>query len=142
MGKSCLAPYNEVSQIPEARENMRGWLLYDGRCPICRRGVRRLGGIIRRRGYRLAPLQRRWVQERLAARREELPDAMFLLLPDGRLLAGADAYLFLCRRVWWATPLALLGALPGMRAVLRRLYAWVARNRFAISRTCGLNQCR
>ena len=101
-----------------------------------------MGGIVLRRGYRLAPLQRRWVQDLLAARREDLPDAMFLLLPDGRLLAGADAYLYLCRRVWWATPLALLGALPGMRAILRRIYAWVARNRFLISGACGMDRCR
>jgi predicted DCC family thiol-disulfide oxidoreductase YuxK len=120
---------------------VRGWLLYDGRCPFCRAGVRRCGGIAVKRGYGLAPLQRRWVVERLAARSEPVPDAMLLLLPDGTLLEGVDGYLHLCRRIWWGWPLGLIGALPGIHWLLGRLYAWVARNRLGISRTCGLDGC-
>jgi predicted DCC family thiol-disulfide oxidoreductase YuxK len=82
------------------------------------------------------------VRELLARRPGPLADEMLLLLPDARLLGGADAYVHLAWRVWWATPLALLASLPGMRALTRRLYAAIARNRLMISRACGLDQCR
>jgi len=52
--------------------------------------------------------------------------AMQLVLPDGRVLAGADAVPELLRRVF---------ALPGVRPLARRFYAWVARNRLRLS--CG-----
>jgi predicted DCC family thiol-disulfide oxidoreductase YuxK len=127
-----------ISVSAEISES-RGWILYDSRCPLCARGARRLGGIACRRGYRLAPLGRRWVRERLP----DPPDEMLLLLPDGRVLGGADAYIHLSWRVWWATPLALLASLPGLRFLTRRLYARIARNRPRISRACGLEKaCR
>ena len=121
--------------------NPAGWLLYDGRCPICRKGARRLHGLASRRGFRLVPLQRRWVQEELAGRDEEIPDEMLLLLPDGRLLAGVAAFLHLGRRIWWAWPLATLAALPGFRWLAERMYRWVARNRYAISHACTKDSC-
>ena len=124
------------------RGEPRGWILYDGRCPICRRGARRLGCAVVRRGFRLVPLQRRWVSDRLAARAEEVPDALLLLLPGGQLIAGVDAFLYLGHRIGWARPLAVLGSLPGMRTLLRPLYAWVARNRYALSHACTVETCR
>ena len=118
-----------------------GWLLYDGRCPICRRGVRRIAGVVRKRGFGVMPLQRRWVAERLAARGETIPDEMLLLLPDDRLLVGVDAFLYVGRRIWWAAPAAWLMGLPGFRWLARRAYAWVARNRYAISHACTKETC-
>ena len=62
--------------------------------------------------------------------------AMQLVLPDGRVLAGADAVPELLRRLprWrWA---ASLLAVPGAQAVARRAYAWIAANRMRIS--CAL----
>jgi len=131
----------ESSQIPEITKT-RGWILYDARCPLCRRGARRLGAIAVRRGYRLAPLQRRWVRDAVARSAEPVPDAMLLLLPDGRLLPGVDAYIHLAARVWWATPLALLASMPGFNFLAQRLYAWIAAHRVGISRACGLDSCR
>ena len=90
------------------------------------------------RGYALVPLQRRWVRDRIEAAPAADADAMLLLLPDARLLEGVDAYLHIGRRVWWAAPLAVIGALPGFHWLLQRLYAWVARHRHAISRAWGL----
>ena len=121
---------------------MRGWILYDGTCPLCRRGARRFGGIAVKRGYRLMPLQRRWVKEMLAQRDEPVADEMLLLLPDGRLLGGVAAYIHLSFRVWWATPLAVIASIPGIHWLTRKLYAWIAANRWGISRACGLEGCR
>ena len=126
------------SRITEIIE-IRGWILYDSRCPLCRRGARRLGGVAVRRGFRLMPLQRRWVRELLP---QSVADEMLLLLPGGRLLGGVDAYIHLAARVWWATPLAALASIPGLNFMTRRLYTWIASNRLGISRACGLDQCR
>lgn len=63
--------------------------------------------------------------------------AMQLVLPDGRVLEGADAVPELLRRIprWrWA---ASLLALPGVRAVARRVYGWIAANRLRISCALG-----
>jgi len=127
-----------ISEIIECR----GWIFYDGRCPICRRGARRLGPIVITRGFRLAPLQRRWVQALLKTRVHPIPDELLLLLPDDRVLGGVDAFTHLAQRVWWAKPLALLASVPGLRWLARRFYDWFAANRFGISRVCGGNGCR
>ena len=61
--------------------------------------------------------------------------AMQLVLPDGRVLAGADAVPDLLRRIRGLGWVAALFALPGMRPLARRVYAWIARNRMRIA--CG-----
>jgi len=130
-----------VPEVP-ATIDARGWVLYDGTCPLCRRGARRLGGIVTKRGFRLRPLQLRWVQEVVARQSAPVADEMLLLLPDGRLLGGVDAYIHLAWRVWWASPFAALASIPGLHWLARKLYRWVAANRFGISRACGLDGCR
>jgi predicted DCC family thiol-disulfide oxidoreductase YuxK len=119
-----------------------GWILYDGRCPICRRAARKMSCTVQRRGFRLEPMQRHWVQEKLGARLAALPDELLLLLPDERLLHGVDAFLYLGRRIWWAWPAAVFVSLPGMTWLARRLYTWIARNRYALSGSCNAEGCR
>src|SRR5204862_6416058 len=60
-------------------------------------------------------------------------EAMQLVLPDGRVLAGADAVPELLRRIRGLGWLATLFALPAARPLARRFYAWVARNRMRLS---------
>ena len=119
----------------------RGWVLYDGRCPICRRGARRMACAVQRRGFALVPLQRHWVRDALAAREEEIPDEMLLLLPDGSLYCGVEAFLYLGRRIWWAWPAAMLARLPGFKALAKWAYAWLARNRYTLSHACTDEGC-
>ena len=82
---------------------------------------------------------------RSAVRRERFPHvpetlcltAMQLVLPDGRILEGADAVPELLRRIphWrWAGSFM---AVPGARAVARRAYAWIAAHRMRISCAVG-----
>ena len=59
--------------------------------------------------------------------------AMQLVLPGGRVLAGADAVPELLRRIRGLGWLAAVFALPGMRPLARRVYGWIARNRMRIS---------
>jgi len=66
--------------------------------------------------------------------------AMQLALPDGRVLAGADAVPELLRRIRGLGWLAVVFALPGMRPLARRVYGWIARNRMRIS--CAISSPR
>ena len=78
---------------------------------------------------------------RAAVRAERFPQisenacltAMQLVLPDGRILAGADAVPELLRRIRGLAWMAVFFALPGMRPLARRVYGWMARNRMRIS---------
>jgi predicted DCC family thiol-disulfide oxidoreductase YuxK len=78
---------------------------------------------------------------RSGARRARFPEitdeqcltAMQLVLPDGRVLAGAEAVPELLRRIRGWGWLAALFALPGMRPLARRLYGWIAQHRLKLS---------
>jgi predicted DCC family thiol-disulfide oxidoreductase YuxK len=62
--------------------------------------------------------------------------AMQLVLPDGRVVSGADAVPEILRRVpRWAW-LARAFDLPGARSLARAAYGWIARRRLRLS--CGL----
>ena len=111
-----------------------GWLLYDGECGVCCGLADRWGGLAQRAGFSLAELQADWVCERLDS--DETPNELKLLLPDDRLLGGADALVEICRHVWWSWPLWLLSRLPGVMLLLRWLYRRVAtrRHRLAVGK--------
>jgi predicted DCC family thiol-disulfide oxidoreductase YuxK len=64
--------------------------------------------------------------------------AMQLVLPDGRILAGADAVPELLRRIPRWRWVAGVFAMPGVRPLGRAVYAWIARNRLKVS--CGVGR--
>ncbi len=105
---------------------------------MCTAGVRRLGRIVERRGFALAPLQADWVAARMGAPPEDLMREMRVLTVDGRVCGGVDAFVCLARYVWWAWPLYLLALVPGVRTLLRPIYRFIARHRHAIGGTCPL----
>lgn len=120
----------------------RATLVYDGDCALCRASA-------------LFVMRRTLVTDALevlpsatAVRRERFPaisdeacrTAMQLVLPDGRVLSGADAVPELLRRMRGWRHVAWMFALPAARPVARRVYAWIARNRMRIS--CGVRQSR
>jgi predicted DCC family thiol-disulfide oxidoreductase YuxK len=78
---------------------------------------------------------------RSGPRRERFPEiadddclrAMQLAMPDGRVLAGADAVPELLRRIRGWGWLAAVFALPGARPLARKVYGWIAANRMRIS---------
>lgn len=123
----------------EGRHIQPAVLIYDGECAMCRASalwlLRRahLGGATT---LEILPCgsperARRFPQISVDA----CLAAMQLVLPDGRVLAGADAAPEILRRVPRWRWLAGLFAAPGVRPVARRVYAWIARNRMRIS--CG-----
>jgi predicted DCC family thiol-disulfide oxidoreductase YuxK len=112
-------------------------LIYDGECSMCRASALWLmrwalsGGALEILPCRSEPRRARFPQISDAA----CTTAMQLVLPDGRVLSGADAVPELLRRIRGLGWLAAFFALPGARPVARRFYTWVARNRMRLS--CG-----
>ena len=120
---------------------LRGWVLYDDSCGFCRRWVPFWAPTLRARGYDIAALQTPWVRERLAplgATDELLLEDILLLPVEGELVRGAEVYRRLLRSIWWAYPLGVLAGLPGMRSLFDLAYSVFARNRYCVSRACGL----
>jgi predicted DCC family thiol-disulfide oxidoreductase YuxK len=113
-------------------------LVYDGECAMCRASalwiMRRAldAGALEILPCRSAPARARFPQVTDA----QCTTAMQLVLPDGRVLAGADAVPELLRRIPRWRWVAGVFALPGVRPLGRRVYAWIARHRMKIS--CAL----
>lgn len=118
------------------REGKRGWVLYDGDCPMCIRLAGRFASILSRHGFDLEPLQSPWVRSRLGSLACEPLDEMFVLSSSGDVIGGADAVVFLARHIWWAWPLYSITRLPGAMWLLGHLYRWVARNRTCFGGRC------
>lgn len=112
----------------------RATLIYDGECGMCQEAV----ALVRRgdREHRIAlvPFQDEAGVAAFGIPLPALAAAMHLVLPDGRVLAGADAAPEILRLLpawrWLAWPFRL----PGVLAVARRVYAWIARRRRCLVR--------
>ena len=115
-----------------------GWLAYDDHCPMCTRWADRVRGILAKRNIGLIPLSTPWVRKRLGLAPDERPDRMWLLLPGGKDVGGADALIELARRVGWARPLAWIAGFPGIRHLLHAGYNFIARNRACTGEACAL----
>ena len=115
-----------------------GWVFYDGECPMCLSPALRLAAGLRRRGFRLMPLQADWVQEKLQLDSAEMMREMKVLTADGSVLGGADAVLHIFHEYWWLRPVNWLAFFPGVLFFYRLIYRWIAGNRYCLSGSCPL----
>jgi ubiquinone biosynthesis monooxygenase Coq7 len=112
-------------------------LIYDGDCAMCRGSALWL----MRRALGNGAEELEILPCRSPARRARFPQideaacltAMQLVLPDGRILSGADAVPELLGRMPGWRWLRRAFDVPGARPVARRAYAWIARNRMQLS---------
>ncbi len=117
----------------------RGWVLYDGSCPICSGGAERFHRILHARGFGLAPLQTPWVQDRLNLKTDTPLEEMRVITHDHRILGGADGLIYLSAQVWWAWPVFAIAQLPGMRSLAWGAYRWIAKRRYCLGGVCQLH---
>jgi predicted DCC family thiol-disulfide oxidoreductase YuxK len=111
-------------------------VVYDGACALCTSSA---VGLQRRFGpgrVRLLDLQ---APGAMAAHpslrgvtREAAMQRMHVVLPDGRVVAGAEAVARIAAGVRWVGWLAFLYYLPGVRQVADALYRFVARHRYRL----------
>jgi predicted DCC family thiol-disulfide oxidoreductase YuxK len=107
----------------------RATLIYDGSCGMCRDAVDLVRRWDRRGAIDYVPFQDGAAVARFGITLPALAAAMHLVLPDGRVFAGADATPELARLLPGKAWLAPLYRVPGVRPVARRVYAWIAARR-------------
>lgn len=122
-----------------ARVTQSGWVFYDADCPLCVAGVRRIGGLFVRHGFVWEPLQGPGIAAKLEASQSDMPGEMKLLLADGRVVGGADAWASLFHSVRWLRPLAWLMQLPVLHGLSHTAYGYVTRNRYCIGKVCRIS---
>ena len=129
-----------------ATQASRGVILYDGQCGFCSRWVKYWARTLGRRGFAIASLDEPWVAEKINRRineqikmsREELLTDIRLITAEGQLISGADVYLYVTRKIWWAWPFYAIFSLPGFNRLIHLAYRWFARNRHHISHACHI----
>lgn len=117
-----------------------GWILFDNSCGFCRKWVPFWEPVLKKHGFLTVPLQDPWAQEKSGATMEELMREMYLVLADGSVRIGPDAYREAMKRIWWAWPLYALSLVPGLRRLFDAAYRTFARNRYRVSHICRLDQ--
>lgn len=117
---------------------IKGWVLYDGACGFCTWWIPFWKKTINKTGYDIAPLQAKWVKEKLALDDEHLNKDIVLMFTNGTILIGADAYIFGMKTVWWSSPAGYLLSLPGFKQLTWAFYKIFNRNRFFVSKVCRL----
>ncbi len=117
----------------------RGWVLYDGQCGLCSWWIAALKPMLEKVGFESVPLQSPWVTERTTIPPERLSDDIRLLLADGQVVSGAASYRYLMRKIWWSAPFGYLFEVPGLKFLMDAFYRLVNKNRFRMSRICGLS---
>lgn len=126
------------TQHAKTASPLRGWILYDGQCGFCYRSVHLWRNVAERRGFAVKDLQSAQADGSLQVPQENLLDDIRVLIPGGKCIPGADAYLFVARQIWWAWPFYAIFSLPGFNWLLWRGYRWLNRNRYRLFGTCQL----
>jgi predicted DCC family thiol-disulfide oxidoreductase YuxK len=115
-----------------------GTLLYDGSCAFCTRWVTFWRGLFARYGIDILTLQAAAAEGLVPAGPALLRDVR-LLLASGASIVGADAYLAIMDRIWWARPLAMLLRFPPLHALVAVAYRAFADNRYCVAGTCRID---
>ena len=119
-----------ASEMTDSKgRHARGWLFYDAECEFCTRTASWLARPLYKRGLAISPLQDPRVAALLGLTREQLLQAIRLVMSDGKQYVGAEAFVALARELWWARPLAWASKVPGGSKALQAGYDWVARHR-------------
>ena len=109
-------------------------LIYDGECGICQQAVALLQCWDREHVLRYVPFQDSAAVARFGIALPALAAAMHLILPEGRVYAGADAIPELLRLLPGKRWMAPAFRIPGVLPLARRIYAWIALRRRCLVR--------
>jgi len=113
-----------------------GVVVYDGNCPFCRQQVARIRHRDLWERFEYAAKQSPGLDERFPTlARGEFSTGMRLVMPDGRIRVGADAIYEIIRQLPNWRWVAWLYRVPGIHALARLLYAWVAANRTRLGKS-------
>ncbi len=121
----------------------RSIVVYDGECPFCRTQIERMRGRDKLGRFDFLPRQTPGLDDRFPQLKHgDFDTGMRLILPDGRVHVGADAVYEICRQLPRWRRVTWLYRVPGIHALARRGYAWIAAHRRSLGRTCENDACR
>src|SRR5438094_9166132 len=107
--------------MPSPTDRINPTLIYDGECGVCQKAVELLRRWDREHVLRFVPLQDEGAVARFGIALPALAAAMHLVLPDGRVYAGAGAIPELLRLFPGSRWLAPLFRVPRVLALGRRI---------------------
>jgi predicted DCC family thiol-disulfide oxidoreductase YuxK len=117
-------------------------LIYDGDCPLCSRAVCWLAQRIPDADLRPIPCgSPEHVQFAPQIPETACKEAVHLLLPDGTVHAGADAFPSLLRLMRFGRFPAWIFETRAGKRIAPFFYRWVARRRHALSALMGYHSC-
>ena len=113
-------------------------VLYDGECSFCTFQMKLLGWLDWDDSFTLVPAgEPRAATLAPSLTAADLNEAIHCVTQTGEIHKGARAIRFIALRLPAAIPLALVLWVPGVIFVAERIYAWISRNRYWISRAFG-----
>jgi predicted DCC family thiol-disulfide oxidoreductase YuxK len=114
------------------------FVLYDSECPLCTFQMRILTWLDWFNVVSLLPISSDKAREVAPTiEREDLMEAIHCVTPDGAIHRGARCLRFVGMRMPLLIPLALILWLPGVIWIAEKVYMWISRNRYILSRVFG-----
>ncbi len=117
-------------------------VINDGECPFCLRSLARFQRRDKHDAFEYVPRQTDGLDERFPKLAEgDFNTGMRLIHADGSIDVGADAVYGIARRGSVFRWFAWLYRVPGLTWVFRKMYAWVAANRYRLGKSCDDGAC-
>jgi len=126
----------EITKQEDNRET-RGWIFYDAECGFCVSVRNAIGPVFEKRNFAWLPSRSPQATAMLGEADPRGIDQMLLRLSDGTISGGVDAWIILCRSVWWLRLCGWLMSLPGLNGIAKACYRWIARNRYCFAGRCA-----
>jgi predicted DCC family thiol-disulfide oxidoreductase YuxK len=116
-------------------------VLYDDQCPMCTFQMRALTWLDWFSVTTLLAMSDPRVRQIAPAlRTEDLSAAIHCVAKNGRIYRGARCLRYLGLRMPLLAPMALFLWIPGVIWIAEKIYAWVSRNRYILSRVFGCKE--
>jgi predicted DCC family thiol-disulfide oxidoreductase YuxK len=116
-------------------------VLYDDQCPMCTFQMRVLTWLDWFNVTTLLPMSNPRAHEVAPSlTSEDLSAAIHCVTPDGRIYRGARCIRFVGMRMPLLIPVALILWVPCVMWIAERIYAWVSRNRYVLSKVFGCKE--
>ncbi len=123
---------------PADAKPKRRHVLYDSECPLCTFQMRVLTWLDWFNVISLLPISSEKAREIAPTlTREDLVEAIHCVTPDGDIHRGARCIRFVGMRMPLLIPLALILWFPGVIWIAEKVYMWISRNRYLLSRIFG-----
>ena len=116
-------------------------VLYDDSCPLCTFQMRVVSWLDWFNVVSLLPISHPGAAEFApSVTREALLEAIHCVAKDGQIYRGARCLRFIGLRMPLGAPLALVLWIPGVIWFAERIYQWISRNRYLLSRLFGCKE--